>query len=265
MTVTTIFTPTFNRAHPLPTLYRSLLEQTRRDFEWLVVDDGSTDDTPALLAGWEAEGRLAMRVIRTSNGGKHRAINRAAREARGELFFIVDSDDYLTPDAIEQITEHWEAARSNPATGGLCFLKLNYNTGEPVSGRTAVPTGDYSSIEIAFRLGLTGDKAEVFRTTVIQEYPFPEFADENFVPEALVWRRIAARYKLRFVNKGIYMCEYMPDGLSRNFSTNLKRNPTGFSTLYREALGYAGIPFPKKLKALVRYAQCMIYKYLQKR
>jgi glycosyltransferase involved in cell wall biosynthesis len=224
------------------------------------VDDGSVDKTPDLLAEMEAEGAFVMRVIRTENGGKPRAVNLGVREARGELFFIVDSDDYLTPDAIAQIEKQWAAVKDNSSIAGLCFRRVFYTTGKLIAGPSPVAIGDYSSIEIAYALGMTGDKSEVFRTSVLRDFPFPEIEGEKFVPEALVWNRIACTKKLRFVDRGIYMCEYLPDGLVRNFATNLRRNPRGFELYYRELLGHRGVSAVAKAKALVRLAQCGAYK-----
>jgi glycosyltransferase involved in cell wall biosynthesis len=256
----TVFTPTFNRAHTLPALYRSLTEQTCNDFEWLVVDDGSSDGTGTLLRAMQREGRLAMRVVRTPNGGKHRAINSGVARASGELFFIVDSDDYLTPDALRSIADHWAAVAEDPGVAGLCLRKANYTTGEVIGGQAPVAQGDYTSLEIIHRLGVTGDKAEVFRTRVLAEHPFPEIGGEKFVPEALVWNRIGRRYKLRFVDRVVYMCDYLSDGLSRNFRANLRRNPRGFALYYRELLFHRGVPSVMRLKALMRLAQCGVYK-----
>ena len=106
----TVCTPTYNRAHTLPRLYESLVRQTSQDFEWLVVDDGSTDNTRELVDGWVAEGRIRIRYVYKENGGKPSAHNLGVRLAAGELFFCVDSDDYLTDNAVELILSAWENA-----------------------------------------------------------------------------------------------------------------------------------------------------------
>lgn len=260
----TVFTPTYNRAYILRKLYESLQEQTDKDFEWVVVDDGSTDDTQELIAGFKAENRIPITAVKTPNGGKHRAINRGVGLAKGELFFIVDSDDYLTADAIGQIRRNWEDERDRSNLGGLCLRKINYSDNRPVGGDTDIERGIYSSPEIAYKLGVSGDKAEVFRTCVMKEFPFPSFEHENFVPESLVWNRIADKYKLLFVNTGIYMCDYLPDGLSKNFSRNLKRNPRGFALFYREEWKRRGLPLKIRIKSLVRWMQCRIYRWTKR-
>ena len=104
----TVCTPTYNRAHTLPRLYESLVRQTSQDFEWLVVDDGSTDNTRELVDGWVAEGRIRIRYVYKENGGKPSAHNLGVRMAAGELFFCVDSDDYLTDNAVEVIRNNSE-------------------------------------------------------------------------------------------------------------------------------------------------------------
>ena len=119
MPLITVFTPAYNRGYIIGKLYESLRRQSFRDFEWLVVDDGSTDDTGTLLAGFIAENKIPIRYFRQENGGKHRAINRGVREARGELFFIVDSDDHLADDALERVAFHYGNVRNDANFAGV--------------------------------------------------------------------------------------------------------------------------------------------------
>jgi glycosyltransferase involved in cell wall biosynthesis len=257
----TVFTPTYNRAYIIPKLYESLLNQTNKNFEWIVVDDGSTDDTKELFDEYLLNKEFTIKYIKTENGGKQKAINKGVSVAKGELFFIVDSDDYLTEDALSNISNNWEVIEKKNRIAGFCFRKVNYNTNKIIGGHCHLQSGDYSSIEIAYELGILGDKAEVFKTSVLKLYPFPEFVNENFVPEALVWFRISNHFKLRFINTGIYMCEYLPDGLSKNFNKNLQKNSTGFALFYKEVLFYKRIPFFIKLKSFLRYLQCTYYTF----
>lgn len=124
----TIFTPTYNRAYILTRLYESLVAQTCRDFEWIVADDCSTDDTEALLKRWTAEGNIDMRHFRMAqNGGKHAAINRGVAEARAPWFFIVDSDDHLTDDAVEWAVKHIDRAAADPEIGGISGTRIHHD------------------------------------------------------------------------------------------------------------------------------------------
>jgi len=252
----TIFTPTYNRAYKLPVLYNSLQRQTCRGFEWLVVDDGSTDDTSALFESWMEEASFPIRYLRLPNGGKHRAINCGAKLARGEWFFIVDSDDYITDDAVENIEREASLAFSE---AGICFRRSDFQ-GKVLGSPFPESRFFASSLEIAFKYKINEDKAEVFRTAVLREYPFPEFEGENFVPEATVWNRIAEKYKLYCVDEAIYRCEYLPDGLTQGFKRNLRRNPRGFGLFYAETMKRKDVSLFYRLKSFARYLQCVYYR-----
>lgn len=257
MTVT-IFTPAYNRAYRLPALYQSLQRQTCKDFEWLVIDDGSTDNTSELFEQWQAEESFPVRYIKQPNGGKHRAINRGVREARGVFFFIVDSDDSLTEDAVEQIISEADEVRGNERLCGVCFRCLDLKSHKMV-GTPFPKDGMYaSSLEWTYQYKVGGDKAEVVLTDVLRQYPFPEVEGENFVPEALVWNRIADSYQMICKNKGIYFCEYLPDGLSAGFKRNLKCNPKGFGLFYRETMK-RHLSVKVTVKYLIRTLQCWWY------
>lgn len=256
----TIFTPTYNRAYRLPNLYKSLQEQTCKDFEWLVVDDGSTDNTSELFEKWQTEDNsFPIRYFKQPNGGKHRAINHGVKEAKGEYFFIVDSDDVLTNDAVEQITRLVPEANANPEICGMCFRCKNIRTDEIIGSPFPNDGMLASSLEWVYKYKIDGDKSEVVNTAILRRYPFPEFDGENFVPEALIWNRIADSYRMICKNEGIYLCEYLPDGLSMGFNSNLRRNPNGFGLFYCETMK-RGISFKVTLKNLLRTLQCWMYK-----
>ena len=232
----TIFTPTYNRAYILDQLYQSLLRQSCHAFEWLIVDDGSTDDTEALVRGWtEAENPFPIRYHRQENGGKHRAINTGVKLAQGELFFIVDSDDRLPPDSIAR-TLHWVGTLpedSRNAFCGICGLKA-FSMEEAVGTSFSGEWIDCTCLERDAH-GISGDKAEVFFTDVMRRYPFPTFDGENFVTEAVVWDRMAADgYRLRFFNEVIYLCEYRNDGLTNQGLNTFLRNPYGYALYLRQ-------------------------------
>lgn len=233
----TVFTPAYNRGYIIENLYRSLQRQIYRNFEWLVVDDGSTDDTEVRLSAFMAEENdFSIRYIKTENGGKHRAINRGVKEAKGELFFIVDSDDYIVEDALEWI-DKMEASipEDDCSFGGVCGLR-GYSAEQLIGTTFSGNTLDITSLE-RDRHQITGDKAEVFYTDLLRRYPFPEFAGERFCTECVIWDRIAADgYKLRFYNRIAIICNYLEDGLTRSGSTVFLKNPKGYGLyLYQEA------------------------------
>ena len=221
----TVFTPTYNRAKTLPRLFESLEKQTFKDFEWLIVDDGSTDNTEELVAALMAR-QNAFNIVykKTENGGKHRAINRGIRLASGELTFIVDSDDWLPETSLEDVDNVEKSIKDKSEFGGVCGLKC-YESEGVVGGTFDGEQLDITTIERK-KFGIVGDKAEVYYTELLKKYPFPEFDGEKFATESLVWNKIAYDgYKLRFFNKNIYLCEYQADGLSSSGNTLYARNP----------------------------------------
>lgn len=258
----TIFTPTYNRAYIIGQLYKSLCSQDAHHFEWLIVDDGSTDNTRELVSSFIKEGIVKIRYVYQENGGKQRAINKGVQLAKGELFFIVDSDDYLTFDAVSSIEKAWEALSNKVQYAGLCFRRLNLKTNEVLGDPFPELIFDATSLELAYDYSLNIDKAEVFLTAVLKRFPFPEIKGEKFVPEALVWYRIADEgLKLRCLDYGIYCCEYLPDGYTQNFSSNLKRNNKGFFLFYKELLRYEQPAlYPDKIKAFIRMMQCFYFR-----
>lgn len=236
MPLLTVFTPAYNRGYIIHQLYESLCRQTFRDFEWLVVDDGSTDDTGTLIAKFIAEKKIPIRYIRQENGGKHRAINRGVREAAGTLFFIVDSDDYLADNALERIAFHYTEIAADPSFCGVSGVRARAGTGEKIGGEERWKTLDATFAEARWgRFAIKGDLAEIYRTDVLREFPFPEIPGEKFCPEMLVWYKIArTRRKLRFFYEKIYLCEYRADGLSAKIHKLCFVNPQGTALSHLE-------------------------------
>lgn len=229
----TIFTPTYNRAGELVRLYESLKTQTSKDFEWLVIDDGSTDNTPQQMQTFCDEGILSIRFFRQENGGKMRAHNRGAKKALGELFVCIDADDWLTKDAVAQILDA-ERKLTDDALCGMMFLNLDGNTNNIVGTVFPWEEKNCSSYDVYNKHGVTGDKTLVFKTSVIRAYPFPEIEKEKFVPEALVYNRISDQYQLVCINRPIKRVEYLPDGYSNNYFNVCRKNPNGQILYYAE-------------------------------
>lgn len=224
----TVFTPTYNRSYIIDELYKSLLSQTDKDFEWLVVDDGSSDDTENYFSKLTAtETPFPVRYFKQKNGGKHRAINRGVNEAEGDLFFIVDSDDILAPAAIETVKKYVASLNGNAEFAGVAGLRA-HRSAKIIGGN-----GDGKSYIDATNLerkkkNLLGDKAEVYFTEILRRYPFPEFDNETFLTEEVVWNKIAYDgYKLRWFSEVIYYTEYLEDGLTRADNSKYAKNPCG--------------------------------------
>lgn len=252
----TILTATYNRAHTLQALAESLSAQSYRDFEWIVVDDGSTDDSARVLAGIAARGALPLRIITTPNGGKHRALNRGIPEARGEWTYIVDSDDRLPAEALRRIAELADEARGAERLCGIMGLKAEFD-GTIVGGLLPENTGPVDTASLTFVWDVRGDKAEVFLTEVLKRYPFPEFEGERFITECVVWFRMAKDgYRFLLTNEVLYLCEYRDDGLSAKSLELRKRNPRGTLLFYSEelALDYPARKLLREAANLVRFA-----------
>lgn len=233
MPVLTIFTPTYNRARTLPVLYESLCRQTCRDFEWLVVDDGSADGTRALVEGWQAEGRVPIRYIRQENQGMHGAHNTAYRNIRTELNVCVDSDDYMPDDAVENILSFWKAHGSD-RVAGLVGLDADFSgrlIGTGFGDRITTTLGGF------YARGGKGDKKLVYRTDVIRRYPeYPIFEGEKYVSLGQKYQLIDQDYQLLVLNKVLVHVEYRTDGSSLNMYRQYVRNPRGFVFARRQSM-----------------------------
>lgn len=243
----TVFTPTYNRAYIIGNLYRSLRRQTCCGFEWLVVDDGSSDGTKELLEAWmKEENPFPIRYFRQENGGKHRAVNRGLELAAGELFFTVDSDDYLTDDAVEKVLR-WAAEL--PEGEKYCGFAGNLGTAPGVTANR-IFAGDYTEGSALDRYGAAdGERAMVFYTSVHRKFPYPEFPGEKFMTEAVAWNRMAhAGYRMRFYNDIIGIYAYREDGLTKAGSRLFLENPGGYGLWLREKSEFLGENWKRKLK-----------------
>lgn len=246
----TVFTPTYNRAHLLERLYQSLCQQTQKDFEWVIVDDGSTDETPSLIARFQSEGQIFIQFFQQENSGKHVAINKGVAMANGELFFIVDSDDFLPEQAIEKVYFYYDKIKVSPLIAGIAGRRMYADLS--IVGTPSFEEMISNSIDIRYKYNVIGDLVEVFKTSVLKSYPFPEIKGEKFCPEALVWNRIALHYKLLFFSEGIYITEYLEGGLTSSI-VKVRRQSPQLTTLHYAELERLPIPFLQKLKANVNY------------
>lgn len=255
----TVFTPAYNRGYIINRLYESLCRQTYKDFEWLIVDDGSTDDTGTLIGKFIAEQKIPIRYIRQENGGKHRAINRGVREALGELFFIVDSDDYLADNALERVAYHYGNVKADSSFCGVSGVCACVGSGEKIGGEESWKILDCTCLEFRYKHKVKGDMAEVFRTSVMREFPFPEIPGERFCTESLVWNRMAQKYKMRYFYEKIYICEYLPDGLTAGSVRSRRNSPEAAMIAYAEFSRYEGLPLFQRIKGVInfwRFAFC---------
>lgn len=234
----TIFTPTYNRGYLIENLYQSLVAQTCQDFEWLVIDDGSTDDTEELIVRLAEEAPFPVRYLKVPNGGKQRAHDLAVQMTDAELFFCVDSDDALVPTAVADVLDCWAPHRDDPRYAGVIAMRGS----EPdVPLGTAFPSGlaETTMWDIYYKHHHRGDTALVYRTDVLKRYPFDVRPDEKFVAETLVYFRIDQSYVLAVLDKVIWITKYLPDGYSQNVRKFTRENPRGYMQLKREMVDYA--------------------------
>lgn len=220
----TIITPTFNRANNLKELFESLIKQSCKDFRWLIIDDGSCDNTQNIVKNFYND-QFDIKYIYKENGGKHTALNIAFKNLETELAIIVDSDDYLTCDAIERILSDWSKYSNDINICGLCYLKQYKNLKLLNSFPNYETIANYNDYII--NNNIKGDKAEVFRTSVLCECHYPEFKDEKFVGEGVMWSKIAHDYEMVFINYPIYICEYLEGGLTKSGRKMRISNPKG--------------------------------------
>ena len=252
-----ILTPTYNRGKLLLPLYESLKNLTFEDFEWLIVDDGSEDDTEQYALSWIAHNiqnaEFPIRYIKKSNGGKHTAINRGVREANGELILILDSDDTLPADSLATIAHYYEQCKGYKDCAGVCGLMAHHD-GQLIG--TGFPKDPMYESALQFRYAkkgnVTGDLLEVYKTSVMREFPFPEIENEKFCPESLVWNRIANKYKLFCFNKVIYYRDYLEGGLTSKIVRIRMNSPIASTMTYAEMLDY-NISLRWKIRSAINY------------
>ena len=221
----TILTPAYNRSDRLPALFESLKSQTIKAFQWLIVDDGSTDDTKSYISSLETS-YFEIDYYYKPNGGKHTALNYSHPYIKAEYVCIVDSDDYLIPEAVEQILSLIERYKDNDQIACYSFQKGLTADKALVSDMPDVPL---ISDHITFRLNgkRLGDCFEIVKTSVFTAFPFPEFEGEKFLSEGYLWVKIAQKYKTVYINKVIYICEYLEGGLTSSGRKMRIKSPLG--------------------------------------
>jgi glycosyltransferase involved in cell wall biosynthesis len=244
----TVLTPTYNRAYTLANVFDCLVKQTLQEFEWLIVDDGSSDQTEALVQQWLGKAPFPIRYLKKANGGKHTALNLGFQEAKGYFTVILDSDDVITPNCLEKFLYHWQAIPESEREGYAGITALcEDQRGRILGGKFPSDTFDSNATEITYHYRLAEDRYGMQRTEVMRAFPFPEFQGERFLTESVVWNRIARKYKNRYINEVLCVKEYRADGLTRSVTKHLCKNPQGSSLYYQELLDIA-VPVSFKVR-----------------
>ena len=220
----TILTPTYNREKNLKMAYESLKSQTDKRFEWLIIDDGSKDNTKVYINKIKKDKIINIRYIYKENGGKHTALNVGTKEAKGELILTLDSDDYLSNDAVETVYKYWNKYKNNDKICGITFLKHMNN---PFYKQKTFNECVSNTIDFKYNNNLLFDMCEVMRKDILLKYPYPVFKNERFLSEIIVAGEIAKKYDTVYIPKTIYYAEYLDDGLSHNWFKLVVNNPLG--------------------------------------
>jgi len=255
----TVFTPTYNRAHTLHGVYKSLCDQTFTDFEWVIVDDGSEDTTERLVREWERQNKILIRYFKQENQGKHSAHNFGVDNANGYLFLVFDSDDRCVPSALETFRYYWEdipvKIRSKFST--LSCLCMNHS-GHIIGPEYPSLVCDIFSLkkQLAFRSG--GGRWGVNTVQSMRENKFPIFAGETFIPESLIWNRISSQYGARFINKPLRIVESLEGGLSATSVSIRIKSPRGTLLTYNEQMSLP-LGFGKRMRSALNYVRFSIH------
>jgi glycosyltransferase involved in cell wall biosynthesis len=234
--VFTVFTPSYNRAHTLGRVYESLKKQTFRDFEWLIVDDGSTDNTREIVEQWQQENIFPIRYIYQENGHKHIAFGHGVREADGELFLTLDSDDSCEPEALERFKYHWDTIHPSQQINFSAVTCLCKSIDGKIIG-DLFPTNptDSNSLEMRYKFKIKGEKWGFHRTEVLRGISFYEQMKGSHVPESVFWNQIAVKYQTRFVNEALRIYQDDQESIMRNVD-NPSKSALGLHLQYLNVL-----------------------------
>lgn len=249
----TVFTPIYNRAHIIHRLYESLLRQSNFSFEWLLIDDGSTDNIKEVVSRFSAE-LFTIRFFYKENGGKHTAYNTALQLANGEYFVCVDSDDILTDYAVQELMD---CLHKLPSGCGIAAYKSDFN-GKMLGTEFPSLSVETSVYDLAEKMGCRGEYTYIYPTEIAKAAPFPVFAGEHFVTESVVYDRLDKICKIKFLPKIITICEYQADGYSASVNKIMKENPTGYSLYFMQRIDLA-VCFRQRLVYAGKYHAFRIF------
>lgn len=230
----TVFTPTYNRAYILNRCYESMKRQTCKDFIWLIIDDGSVDNTKELVEKWSSEGIICIHYHYQENQGMHGAHNTAYELIDTELNVCIDSDDYMADDAVEKIILFW-TKYGNKNVGGIIALD-SYTNGCIIGTRLPKNTKTSTHFNLYNKHKVVGDKKLVYRSELTKQYPYPIFSGEKYVNLAYKYSMLDQYYEMLLMDEVLCYVEYMPDGSTKNMLRQYRKNPKGFAFWRKEGM-----------------------------
>lgn len=250
----TVFTPTYNRGYTLDRLYHSLCRQTNKHFEWLIIDDGSTDNTAEKVNAWILENKITIRYFYQLNSGKAQAHNLAVKKAERALFTCVDSDDYLVENALEVIMEKWIDSKE--------IIGMLFARGYPDGSRNTKlkKSGIVSTLRRAYsNFDLSGDTMLVYDTKILSEFMFPRFEGEKFIPEAYLYDLLDQIGNIQMFDNILYIGEYLEDGYTHSMRSVIAKNPNGYEIFIRQRL-LLDRTFQERITDIIRYIAIKLVK-----
>lgn len=271
MKTLTVFTPSYNRAYTLHKCYESLLRQTSKDFTWLIIDDGSSDNTKELVDSWINENKIEINYIYQENQGMHGAHNTAYKNIKTELNVCIDSDDYMPDDAVKKIISFWNKNKRSDLAGIMALDA--YTDGKVIGDKFPNELKESTYFDIYNKYGLKGDKKLIYRSELTTQYPYPIFEGEKYVSLAYKYAKLDSKYKLALMNEVICNVEYMEDGSSLNMLKQYRKNPKGFAFIridnmknpkaslnfkFKECIHYVSSSFISKNKSFFKESPCKI-------
>ena len=255
--IITVFTPAYNRAYTIHKTYESLKRQTNKNFKWLIVDDGSTDNTKELIEKWlQEKNDFEIVYIYQENQGMHGAHNTAYENIDTELNVCIDSDDYMPDDAIEKILSFWNVNR-NDKLAGIIALDA-YESGEVIGSKFPDGLKETTLFEVNEKYKIPGDKKLIYRTELAKKYPYPLFKGEKYVGLAYKYYKLDQDYSLAVMNEVVCIVEYMEDGSSRNMFSQYVKNPKGFAFYRIENMKNPKASLKYKFKENIHYVSSSI-------
>lgn len=256
----TVFTPAYNRAHTLPRTYKSLCEQTNKNFIWMIIDDGSTDNTKDLVKVWQsADNGFEIQYLYKQNGGMHTAHNLAYEKINTELNVCIDSDDMMPVDAVDKILTFWDKNGSD-AVAGIVALDADMK-GNILGTELPKDIKQTATTKLYGKFGVTGDKKFIYRTDIIKSVSaYPEFEGEKLVPLGFKYNLVARDYEMLLMNEVVCLVDYQTDGSTNTIFKQYLQSPCGFAASNAVSM-QCSENFVDRMKSVVHYiAECRIAK-----